>query len=370
MLYKNIDLSSNEINTVIFGGAGNKGFIFLGLIKLLQEHNILNTLKTYYGVSAGSIIVLLLNLGYTYDEMLHILLNELKYNELLQITSKSVLNLFDKFAISDSTYLEETIKSLIEKKGFNPYINFKQLHNITCKELNIGFVKCFQNKYINANYRTRPDMPIWLAVRASASIPFVYQPVIDATNGFDFLIDGGILNDNNIGLYLESIMTNPETKFITMLKEKATQVDFDLETYNIDNNDNKINDNKNNDIINVNDNINDNTDISSKEIKYKYHQNFICVNLDTGSNTELLYESITELNKVKFQDFIFSVAKKIFVNQAVNNPNYKKYILNIPCKLYNIDEINGNLSNDNMIYIINDCYKFCSKYYENTLKKI
>jgi NTE family protein len=360
MFYKNIDLSSNEIKCLILGGGGTTGFVYLGLIKCLQEKGFLDTIDKYYGVSAGSIIVLLLNLGYTYDELLTILLDDIKYDELIKITGKSILNLFDKFSLADSTYLEELLKNLIEKKGYNPYINFRQLYDITKKELNIGFVKCFQNKYVNANHITRSEMPIWLAVRASCSIPFIFQPVIDATNGFDLLIDGCILKDNNISSYLETIINDPNSKIINNLLDKSSQTYFNnLEEDNLDNLEEDNLDNLEEDNL---DNL--------EEDKFMYNHNFICVILDTGlTNDGILYDNINDLNKVNFKEFLFSIVKKIFYNQDTNKKKYADFILKIPCRNYNIEFSNVNIDKSKMIDIINHSYKFVCNYIDKKLKK-
>jgi patatin-like phospholipase/acyl hydrolase len=314
MYYKNLDLSSDIIDTLIFGGGGTKGFVYLGLIKYLEEHKYTETIKYYYGVSAGSIICLLMNLGYNYKELVDILLNEVKYEDLVKIDSKSILNIFDKFSIADSTYLDNTLKALIERKGFNPYINFKQLYDITKKEFNVGFVKCFQNEFILANYKTRPDMPVWLAVRASSGIPLVFQPVIDAINGFDFLIDGAIINDNVIGYYLNERYVY-STSDMTSLKyiDKYTQTSNNTE------------------------------------------------------NTKLLFESITELNKVKLQEYLMSVTRKVFFNQDSNKSIYSPYIFNIDCRNYNIGMANAKLSRNKYLEIINDTYNTTKSYFETEL---
>ena len=59
-----------EINSLVVSGGGIKGFLSIGAIKLLFENNIINKIRFYYGTSFGSIIVLLLNLGWNCEEIL------------------------------------------------------------------------------------------------------------------------------------------------------------------------------------------------------------------------------------------------------------------------------------------------------------
>jgi hypothetical protein len=372
MKFKNLDLSSDVIDTLILGGGGTKGIVYLGLIRYLEEHKHIETINKYFGVSAGSLICLLINLGYLYEELIDILVKEIDYEKIINITSKSILNLLDKFSIADSSYLEEIIKSLIERKGFNPYINFKQLYNITNKELNIGFTKCFQNEFVLANHNTRPDMPVWLAVRASASIPLVFQPVIDAINGFDFLIDGAILNDNIIGLYLESRYINAmkDNKLLPLIETNNIGIQVpDLENNNNNENNNNENNNNENNNNENNNNENNNNENNNNEKQMKYGQNFICISLTNIENKNII-KTLMELNKINIQEYLISLFRKIFINQAINDNKYKTFIFNINCKEYNIGFTNVKLDNNKLSYILEDSYKKIENYFNEDIINI
>ena len=60
-----------EIDTICFSGGGTKGLVFVGAIKALVEKNVidLSKINKYIGTSAGSIIALLLLIGYTPAEL-------------------------------------------------------------------------------------------------------------------------------------------------------------------------------------------------------------------------------------------------------------------------------------------------------------
>ena len=61
-------------NLVISGG-GVKGILHLGALKILEEKYI-KKYKNFAGSSAGSIIVLLLCIGYTYNDIMMIFKNK------------------------------------------------------------------------------------------------------------------------------------------------------------------------------------------------------------------------------------------------------------------------------------------------------
>jgi hypothetical protein len=372
MFYKNLDLSSDVIDTLLLGSGGTRGFFYLGIIKYLEKIDEMKNIKNYYGVSAGSIISLLLNLGYTSVELESIISEELNYADLIKINSKSVLNIFDKFSLADTTYLENTIKSLIERKGFNPYINFKQLYDITNKELNVSFIRCLQNEFVLANHKTRPEMPVWLAVRASSSIPIMFQPVIDCINGFDFLIDGAIANDNLIGLYLTekyNEFINNSNSILSIKNSIGIQVPDIVDKNNNDNEaDYNINNDNNTDydIDNVNENDSNNKDVKMN-YKKKYHFNFISSSLKS-SNTKNLFESLLELNKVKFQDYLISIVRKLFNNQDSNKDEFLPFIFKINENDYNIDSLNTNIPKEQFKTIINDILDKFKIYFETNVR--
>ena len=49
---------------LLISGGGIYGIMILGIIKYLQEYNILDNIKKYLGTSVGAIICLLLNIKY------------------------------------------------------------------------------------------------------------------------------------------------------------------------------------------------------------------------------------------------------------------------------------------------------------------
>ena len=60
-------------NLLISGGA-IKGILHLGALKALSEYNLLKNIKNYGGASSGSMIVLLLCVGYNYNDLMIIFL--------------------------------------------------------------------------------------------------------------------------------------------------------------------------------------------------------------------------------------------------------------------------------------------------------
>ena len=120
--------------------------------------------------------------------------------KLLDFSSKDIFNLIDKLGILDGDNGNNLIKYIFSKKNINPFITFEDLYKITGIEFNVGVTSLFKMNFLNINYKNYPKMPVWIAIRASCGIPFLFTPInyyeID-----DYLIDGAILNNNPIGIF-------------------------------------------------------------------------------------------------------------------------------------------------------------------------
>ena len=62
-------------NTIVFSGGGSNGYVFTGVIKYLNENNILKLITSYYGTSIGSIYATLLAMNFSYEEIYEKLYN-------------------------------------------------------------------------------------------------------------------------------------------------------------------------------------------------------------------------------------------------------------------------------------------------------
>ena len=195
--YKNHNFQSNEINTLSLGGGGYYGILNIALIKHLEDLDELKNIKYIYSVSVGTLFGLLIILGFTSDECIDLILNDLSLDKLIEIQPKNIFHLIDKLGINDGSYLETTIKNNLQKRGFSPYITFKELYDLKHIEFNVGVSYVFKKNFELINYKTCPDMPIWLALRVSTSIPLIFQPLYDIEHK-DYLCDGGILCNNPI----------------------------------------------------------------------------------------------------------------------------------------------------------------------------
>lgn len=185
------------IDTLLFDGGGSLGITYIGVIKALEKTNFLSKIKVYSGTSIGSIICLMLVLGYTSSEMLNLLFSF----DIQKGFSLNLLNFIKNGVYGDDIYLIHTIKSIIKMK-YQENITFQELYNLTNKKLIINTTCICDNKPFYFDYMNNPDMPVWLSIRMSISIPGIFPSILYKDKKY---VDGGLsplpihnFNQNNL----------------------------------------------------------------------------------------------------------------------------------------------------------------------------
>lgn len=217
-------------NIVIEGGGGRIVCIG-GTLKVLDRLGILDKMKRYAGTSAGAIVATGLCVGYGGSEMAEMLMTT-DFNKFLDDSfgiTKDLFRLYNSFGFYKGDAFYEFAKDTIAKKVKDPNITFKELYELTKKELVIVATNLTKDAVMYLSRHTEPDMPVALAVRASMSIPFVFRPVIYKGQ---YLVDGGVSFNyplhifdgeypNNIGSLFKSI--NNKTIGLKFMSDKETR---------------------------------------------------------------------------------------------------------------------------------------------------
>lgn len=170
-------------DNLIIGSGSIKGLMYIGALKYLLKEKIYLNINTYSGCSIGSIVCLLLIIGYSIEEIERVIYST-KQQDLIDI---SINNFFSDYGIDDGNTIISFIKKLIIAKDIDPEITMKELYFKTKKDFYILSVNLTKNEEVYFNHETHPDLPVYLAIRMSTSIPLVWKKVI--YNG-DIYIDG------------------------------------------------------------------------------------------------------------------------------------------------------------------------------------
>ena len=173
--------------TLILGGGANRGIMYGGALKCLEEHGILRHIDTYIGTSIGALMATLLALGYTSTEIHGVILST-NFKDFKPRGENEVIGMFRRYACYTNAKKEKIIRNLISYKSESENITFKQLYDVFKITLVITAccVETGTTKYMS--HQNEPNMPIHTAVCMSTSVPLIFEPY--AHNGHMY-IDGG-----------------------------------------------------------------------------------------------------------------------------------------------------------------------------------
>jgi len=176
------------IKYLVLSGGGIKAISFLGTLCNLYKTGYISDIQEYSGCSAGAIISYLLNIGYTPEELINILLsNEF---DLDSLSDMNFLEAFKTFGIESGKLLVEYLNKLTNNKLNCIDITFQELYLLTNKKLYINTVCLTDNTHIYLSVDTHPNMKILTAINMSFAIPILFIPV---TYENKLYVDGGLL---------------------------------------------------------------------------------------------------------------------------------------------------------------------------------
>ena len=166
------------MNELFIGGGGFDGFTFLGALEYIHKNNLLD-LKRFYGCSIGSLLGLMYISGKTPTEIL---------NYLLLIDAKEIIRLdIRNISITNSIFDSSALDTLINGIDYPSETTLGYVYEKSGVHVNIFVTNVTLNEYQNLNSIDNPDMQLKDAIKASMSIPFLFQPVIINNNTY---IDG------------------------------------------------------------------------------------------------------------------------------------------------------------------------------------
>lgn len=176
---------------LILGGANLSIFTYIGSLYILEQNNLLTTIENYYTTSFTSILILLLNLEYTIDEIFK-LYNDIELINILDINNYDILNIITNYGLYNGNYIENKIQYILESKNYNKNITLLELYNITNKSLNIVCINLSNSLEELINYKLYPNMEVYKLIKIGLTIPFFITPFKYNNNIY---ISGLILNN-------------------------------------------------------------------------------------------------------------------------------------------------------------------------------
>ena len=176
---------------LVFAGGAEKGIAYLGILKFVEEYDLIKEVECLYGTSIGSIIATLISIGYTSRELEYLILKT-NIKELIPTDEFNIEKLLTTLGFIEPTRLHKLIRLLIEKKTGTQNITFKQHFSKYNKKLVITGSCISEYKCYYFSYETYPDMPIFDAIAIITCIPILFKPISFENKLF---IDGAVYDN-------------------------------------------------------------------------------------------------------------------------------------------------------------------------------
>jgi NTE family protein len=160
-----------KIGLALSGGLA-KGFAHIGVLKVFEQNNI--NIDMVSGTSMGSIIGAMYCMGYSTSKIEKII-NESSLKDLIDLA-------FPKKGLIKGKKIEDLLRKIFENKKFS---DLKKPFFVTAVDI------------LNSKEIIFKKGDISKAVRASISIPGIFEPVL---NNKRVLVDGGILDNTPIDI--------------------------------------------------------------------------------------------------------------------------------------------------------------------------
>lgn len=177
----------NFFNEIIVSSGGNKAIAIAGALKYFLINYPIKNIKYFTGCSAGSIISLLLIIGYNINELNQILFN-INFGIFQELRLR---NLIEKCGFDEGIKFTNFLKAILINKNYNQNLTFKELFKLTNKVLTIAVVNITKGITEYHNYKTTPDLSVILSVRMSISIPILFSPIFYNNC---YYVDGALLD--------------------------------------------------------------------------------------------------------------------------------------------------------------------------------
>ncbi len=215
----NKDNNNKKIKTVlVLSGGSLKGVAQIGALHCLEKNNMLNNIKIIAATSVGSMVGLLYSIGYQPIELFHFM----KLIDTNKLKNMDARNLISKYGLDDGSRMMLILKKLLNAKGIDPDISFKNFYKKTKMNL-IVTGSCINDKKIYYfSHTSYPDMKVLDAVRISISVPIIFTPCVFEGKYF---VDGGCIDNFPIQLF-SNIIENVIGVYVAENRNHVQEIKF------------------------------------------------------------------------------------------------------------------------------------------------
>lgn len=175
-------------NILIVGPGGPKGYYEIGIINYLWDKGLLTNVKHFVGVSVGSIICLLLAVGYLPDQII----NKFVKIDILSSVGQPNMprDIRQKLSLFSNRPVMNVVENLVrDKLGIIPTL--KELSMVSNYMFTAVTLNLSEQSVEYINYNTEPSMLCTDAVALSINIPGIFDKIVYKSNVY---VDGALGN--------------------------------------------------------------------------------------------------------------------------------------------------------------------------------
>lgn len=210
-----------DYDTLIISCGGMKGCSAISFLQTINPYISFTHIKNYYGSSIGGLIVSLIAIGYSIDEIYQIFYY-LQFSNFQEFHIKQML---ECSGLDNGDKYNRLLISIFQYKHISPHMTLQELYDRTGIYLYLTGTNLSRRSSVSFSHRTHPRMSIIMAIRITTCIPFLYVPI--EYEG-DMYIDGGLLepmpkNILNNARALAILLQEIPDRFVNVSRKSANR---------------------------------------------------------------------------------------------------------------------------------------------------
>lgn len=189
-------------SNIVLSGGGMGAISYFGCFKYISESTgLMKNIKNVLGVSSGAVFSLFFIFDFTFPETL-LFLEKLKHIDMKNIKMNSILSLNKAYGFDNGDKIIEIVKTIFNIKNIDETITFKDVAQKYGKNLIIATANLSKGELFYFCVDNTPEVTIIDAVKASASVPFIFTPFIYKD---EFHVDAFIYDNFPIKYFKDSL---------------------------------------------------------------------------------------------------------------------------------------------------------------------
>ena len=190
-----------RITHLVLSGGGTHGSVQVGAIRFLMIKGLHKTITHISCCSIGCYVAMMYCLRFTIDEMEDTIKTIVSNPKCIYILKSSIMDVFTKLGLTETKHIFIPLLELAKKKYPHDDIEGYTFIDISKKfginlYISVTDIQRGKNKIFSID--DTPDANVFLACRASMSLPIVYAPV--KING-RYYVDGALTNNFPISIF-------------------------------------------------------------------------------------------------------------------------------------------------------------------------